>query len=938
MVAVLGALSLANWAERDRFRVPEDGVVWADSEAGVLASRVESNSPAALVGVRPGDLLHAIGGFPVEEALDAARGRARVGAWQRAEYLLERSGERFRLSLVLAGGTRGALGGFLLALGWIYGLIGLLVWLRGPANAAANRFFAFCVASLGVYSLSSTGQLDGFDRLIYWLDVWALLLMPALFLDFCLRFPAAEARRPGLSRLAFGAAIAVGAAHHAAAGGWTADGIGESALLTFFDTAPLVLLVLNVCAAAYAVHEGSCHSRDPLHRLQRDWLVRGSLAAALPFGALYVAPFAAGAAPGPNQAFSVLSLAALPAAIMAALLRYRLLDVEILWRRAAAYGASVGLLAAVGYAVLFRSGAPAAWLDRFGPVAWVVSITAAAALVRPIGNFLLEIFERRFYRDRYDDRRALASFAAELASETDLDRMVGSVGTRLAQTLRVERVLILAEAPERDQERQLFRPLYQRGADGEMPAEPLQLDSLDLRSQANGRAVLLADSEPNEQLAPVARLGCSHFVPCRLRGRTLAWIGLGRTRGDRLLSGDDLALVEAVAGPFAIALENARLYRSLSRKAAQYQQLKDYNENIVESLSVGILVINLQGCVETWNTQLELLFHISRDQAAGRHLDELLPPGLVEEFKRCQDEAGTGHVYRFRLRAADFPAEFRPVEPRGETERIVNLAVAPLIAKDFRPIGRLLVLDDVTDRVELEERIVQADKLSSVGLLAAGVAHEVNTPLAVISSYAQLLADRVARESEEARMLGKVTEQTFRASEIVNSLLDFARTSGARMARCDLNAAIKAALDLIAPQLRQAGIDVRQDLPGTAPVVANQGKLQQVFLNLFLNARDAMPQGGTLRVSTRSGPDAGGEPRVEALVADTGVGIEPESQRRIFDPFYTTKASRRGTGLGLSVSYGIVQELNGAITVESEPGRGTTFTLAFPLAKQPVHA
>ena len=935
----LGALSLVNWAQRGRFGVPEDGVTWADSQAGVVASRVEPESPAALVGVRPGDLLRSIAGATVAESLDATRLLAAIGAWNRTEYELERAGQPLHLSLVVGESRgRGAVAGFLLALGWAYGLIGLLVWLRCPANASTHRFYAFCLASLAVYALSSTSVLDGFDRLIYWLDVWALLLMPTLFLDFCLHFPDHAARLRGLSRFSFGAAVAVGAAHHAAAAGWVTGGIGEAQMLGFFDTAPLVLLVLNLLGSAYAVHDGTRHTRNPVHRLQRAWLLYGSLAAILPFGSFYVVPFIAGRAPGPHESLAVLSLAVLPAAIAMALFRYRLLDLEILWRRAASSAVTVGLLVAAGSLVLFPGGTPAPWLDRYGPLAWLASLVAAATLFHPLRNWMLGLLERRLYRERYDDRRTLAAFASELASDTDLDRMVRAVGDRLAQTLQVERVAILTSAGNPDPGPPRFRLLFGYGLDPAPVSEALDLAALAARVKGGRSSVFWTDSELGSLPGPIATLGCSHYVACRLRGRTLAWVGLGRTRRGTFLTSDDLALVETLAAPFAIALENARLYASLEYKAAQYQQLKDYNENIVESLSVGILVVDLEGRVQSWNTQLELVFHISRDRAVGRPLRALLPAALVDEFEQCQDETGTGNVYKFRLRASDFPEEFPPATTQDPGERIVNMAVAPLIAKDFRPIGRLLILDDVTERLQLEERIVHADKLSSVGLLAAGVAHEVNTPLAVISSYAQMLAARFADKSDEAKMLGKMTEQTFRASEIVNSLLDFSRTSGGRMTPCDLNRAIEDTLELIAPQLRQSGVSVQKELRTVASVRADRGKLQQVFLNLFLNARDAMPDGGTLRIESLQATTSRGAPRVAVRVSDTGSGIAPALQRRIFDPFYTTKVPRRGTGLGLAVSYGIVQEHAGTIAVDSEPGQGTTFTLTFPLARQPVHA
>ena len=219
------------------------------------------------------------------------------------------------------------------------------------------------------------------------------------------------------------------------------------------------------------------------------------------------------------------------------------------------------------------------------------------------------------------------------------------------------------------------------------------------------------------------------------------------------------------------------------------------------------------------------------------------------------------------------------------------------------------------------------------------MAHEVNTPLAVISTYAQMLAKQVADDSQKSLILEKIAKQTFRASEIVNSLLNFSRTSTTSFGDVNLNRVIQETLSLLEHQLQKAGIQIKTDLePDLPPVHGNAGKLQQVFLNLFLNARDAMTAGGTLEVRTWSeGPGV----RVE--VADTGHGIAPENIHRIYDPFFTTKAARKGTGLGLSVTYGIIQEHGGSIEVSNRRSGGATFRLELPLsatgaARKPVNA
>jgi signal transduction histidine kinase len=230
--------------------------------------------------------------------------------------------------------------------------------------------------------------------------------------------------------------------------------------------------------------------------------------------------------------------------------------------------------------------------------------------------------------------------------------------------------------------------------------------------------------------------------------------------------------------------------------------------------------------------------------------------------------------------------------------------------------------------------MVQTEKLTSLGLLAAGVAHEVNTPLAVISNYAQMLAKQMPMDDPRQKTVDRIVKQTFRASEIVNNLLNFSRTGGTESAELDLNAVIDETLTLVQHPLKTAHVTVLKNYAEKLPpVLGSTTRLQQVFLNLLMNARDAMPTGGMIEV--RTGTQNGS---VEIEVSDTGAGIPPENLHRIFDPFFTTKASGRGTGLGLSVSYGIIKEHAGKVDVRSTPGKGTSFRLEFPVARKSVHA
>jgi hypothetical protein len=269
---------------------------------------------------------------------------------------------------------------------------------------------------------------------------------------------------------------------------------------------------------------------------------------------------------------------------------------------------------------------------------------------------------------------------------------------------------------------------------------------------------------------------------------------------------------------------------------------------------------------------------------------------------------------------------------------LVNMTTVPLQAAEgvaTSLAGTIVIIDDVTLRAELEEQLQISDKMASIGLLAAGVAHEVNTPLTGISSFTQMLLESADPDDPQTRVLEKIERQTFRAAKIVNGLLNLSRpaTAGAERAPVDLNAVISDVLALLEHQFKVAKIRVRRDLASPSPVVMGiEFKLQQVFLNLFLNARDAMPKGGWLSIATRTS----GEHAV-AEVSDTGSGIPSEHLSRIYDPFFTTKAIGQGTGLGLSISYGIIREHDGSISCDSALGEGTRFTLSLPLAASASH-
>jgi PAS domain S-box-containing protein len=694
------------------------------------------------------------------------------------------------------------------------------------------------------------------------------------------------------------------------------------------DRAWIGYLCLFYLAGSAVFHIQRRTETDAVVRSQLTWLRNGALAGILPFTLIYAVPFVLGVVPNDGMGLAVLSLPLIPLTWSYAILRYRLMDVDIIFEQGAVYTLATVAVLGIFYGLIF-SVSPTGDLNGLGTVAMIL---IAAFVFQPIRNWIRELLNRYvFYKDRYDYRRTLIEFARELGGPTELHAMLESVADRLIRTLGIRHVAIFVREDHGNDDEDCFRLELASNRAGDQTLEVPGLDLSFLSANPSKPYLffertrhmldVVSHELPSNARRSIADLELTYYLPCSARGRTIAYLGVSRTDSGDFLSSEDIQLLQTLSGYVGIAVENAKLYSSLQRKVDEYERLKEYSENIVESIHVGILAVDLDDKVESWNSQMEKLTGVARSQALGRTLPALLPGDLCAALEPSRGESGIQNLYKYDYRSR---------------EATLNIATAPLFSKEGSRIGRIIIFDDVTDRAELERRLMQAEKLSSIGLLAAGVAHEVNTPLAVISTYAQMLAKQISGDEQKAPLLEKIARQTFRASEIVNSLLNFSRVSPAEFTAVDLNQVIRETISLVDHQFVKAQVKVELALDdATGSIQGNAGKLQQVVLNLVMNARDAMPTGGTLAIQTSRKDGA-----VRVAVTDTGSGIPESVMPRIFDPFFTTKTDpsfteqggRQGTGLGLSVSYGIVREHGGEIEVESTVGRGTRFLLTFPVS------
>jgi len=864
----------------------------------VTAQRLTPDGPAVRAGLQVGDILLTINDRAIESDDEVIQELYRVGQWNSAKYTIKRGNSIFSTNIVVNGPsqrlTRQRL--YLEIIGFFNLLVGIFVLIRKIRAPQAFHFYYVCLVSFVLFVYSYTTQLDAVDWTVFWLDLVASALLPPLFLHFCLEFAVGKnwltrngywlvlLYMPGLVIMLAWVMLATGKLNAFASPLLVRDSL---------ENAGDIHLAVYFVASAAALMWNYFTVQSPELRQQLKWVTRGTALAVLPFFVVWTIPRIAGITLGSWADAAILPLVFIPVSFGYAIESYRVMDVEIIFKRGVTYTlATASVIGLYATLIVLVGEFLGSGFEPAGTIVRVVATTMAALLFTPIKDKLQIWLDKFFYRDRYGIRHSLIDFGRTLGAEVRSEKVLELIVTRLSQALTVDRMAVFLEDPKQNGS---FVPAFISGL-----TIPADADLSFLKGWSNEPYFFF-----KEDFA-----GLNYFIPCQAKDRVIAYVGLGKTQKGGYLTSEDLELLESMADYIGIALENALLYQSLEQRAAEYHDLKDFSENIIESINVGVVVENVEGRIVGWNHALESLTGKSRIETLGKDTEEVIP---VQFLDRLSDHR---NLYK---------------QPwNGLT---VNFSATSLLDKLGATRGRLIIVDNITDRVRLEDQLVQNEKLTSIGLLAAGVAHEVNTPLAVISSYSQMLRKQISQEDPGYKMLEKITKQTFRASEIVNSLLSFSRTHATEFSAVDIHQLISDTLSLLEHQLTTARIAVDYQQEGDTPVVfGNPGKLQQVFLNLFLNAKDAMSGGGELKIRVNVT-----DTKIEILVSDTGAGISRENVNKIYDPFFTTKTGGKGTGLGLSVSYGIVQEHSGSISVESDLGQGTSFRLEFPAARKAVN-
>lgn len=602
----------------------------------------------------------------------------------------------------------------------------------------------------------------------------------------------------------------------------------------------------------------------------------------------------------------------------------RILSVSVVVQRVVSYTLMTGYLSGIYFLIV--------WTGRIvirplvaDPtyLSHLLAALVVAFSVAPAHGWMQAVSQRLFASHRAVNLDEVLTRASQMSQEvTTANRLTSAFARLVEQAFETADAILLM--PSQDE---TFEQVY--------PPVPGGGSALRLRTSDALVQLLLREHQPLtvdvlERMWPSAQVVCAReeiaatgaaaitggFIRKELRTLLI----LPPKMSAAIYDARDQHALQLLCDQYSVALENARLY-------TEVQNSKIYNDILIDSLASGMAAVNAGRMVTVFNQQAQKLTGLTEYKPGATPLDRLPEPmpelldTLLTSRAGFRDREinlrlGAGHEMPVRISGSVFHG----------------------YAGDL--LGALLIFNDLTTLKKMEEHIRRADRLSSIGTLSAGMAHEIKNPLVTIKTFTQLLPKQHDDPDFQRTFFNLVGQEVQRIDTIVNRLLKFARPTAVALSRISLHDVVENSLQLTGQQMVQRNIRLEQRLD--APSFMIQGdaeQLNQTFVNFFLNAVQAIGENGTLTVRTAciEGRKAiplirdAQPPRIEVEIRDTGCGIAPDDIPRIFDPFFTTKSD--GVGLGLSISHGIIQEHDGTVEVESEKGKGTVFRLHFPLAE-----
>lgn len=672
------------------------------------------------------------------------------------------------------------------------------------------------------------------------------------------------------------------------------------------------------------------------------------------------------------------------------ILRYRFMDIRLVVRKTTVFFLSVIIVIALALGL---------WLllqpyITNSLVRFMVILTPGLLIFLPLYRLGGKLANPYLFSELYDSEEVLRTISGKLANLLKVKDIASLIINMGIDIFKIEKAGLLLKEEGTDKSYKLvgFNPehpfLFKNGGFSEQDIQhltsPITCGEINLRlkdlprGKEHIRLSLLRDK--------MEKFGIELCLPLRKQKERIGILVLGKKIDNRAYTGQDLLLLETLAGQITTALENAKLYEHTREALTTMRKLHRIFITINSIFDIPqILRLAVNNSLDLTSSQRSVLFLLDEE---GKSLKEVAHKSIPSFPYRIPSKALSWKAIKEKKPVINKNATRKPrttisqnlekswamtvAIPMIGRDRIMGTLVVSRISSVSFPEEHMHILSLLADQIaialeknqlldqlklahsnlqrwseELEERVrqktqevrriherlLETEKLAGIGQLAAGIAHEIRNPLAIIATSAYYLGEIMPKDQKEVRKHLQILDSEInRCQTIITNLLEFSRKSDQNTQRVDVNGLLEMTLSLVSKDLVTRDILLIKKLSKVPPILTNLEEMKQVFLNLILNATQAMPNGGKLQIET----SMAGKEVLKIMVSDTGEGISPEDVEQIFNPFFTTKPPGEGVGLGLSLVHSIIESHQGHVTVKSKKGVGTTFTIELPVSQDSV--
>ncbi len=899
-------LGILNVTEKATHKIVWDGILWDETKSGLICK--ENSKNLFLPEIKEGDILVEAEGVLIKNQDDLYEILSKKKKGESIVYYLMRGGNYFYSSAKLTVKETPLLYYYLVLIGFSGIIISLFIVVQKSESIEVSDalFYSLGLSFYSIYVFSPTFKFDFIDKMFFLLDKAGFLFFPILLIKFFMDFPTKLSEKASKVINYFFIVSSIVLAFYLVLVfeifkplyeiGSRVEKIFSVFSLSYFSVGFLVGIVILI----YKIYT----VEDFYMKNQIKWILGGISAGFIPFFLFYIIPFSSSPSPPEWAQFTVMFQFIIPLSFAYAISGYKLMDFEVLSKKFVVYTTGFFFILTL-YLTLLKLFTPG-FQGKFTIVA--ISMIVGYLALGPFFGILEGFANKFFYRRSYFYRQNLIDFSHIVTYRRDLDEIAENFLSIFISALLLKNASIYLFEDSTGS----FYLLHSKGDNQNLYPRRISLSDTFLDRLRYTTFIWFYDFRyikrkaiTEEDIKILKSINAYHVIPLKFEDKLRGIIFADRKVNGMYLTSEDWSLLLAILPSVTLALENANLYKSLKNKIDEINSLREFSESIIESVNIGIMVVDENGRIRHWNSFLEKIFSIKKKSVIGKRIDEVLGKSLYIKLKDTN------------------PEQFSRIMVKDSYGKRRTLEITKYSFKREKGFS-IFILNDITEKLRIERELITKEKLASVGFLTAGIAHEINTPLTGIKSYCQFLKKSI-KDKEDLTLVEEIEKQADRMKILISSLLNFSREGKGVKTEFDVREVIEESISIIDYYVKKKRISLSID-GSNVFVFGDRERLSQVFLNIIKNSIDASKEEGKIDIKISHENGFG---KVEII--DYGEGISKEDLPYIFDPFFTTKGIGKGTGLGLSIVYSIVKEHGGDVEVYSKKGVGTKFVVKLPV-------